>query len=159
MSRALILLAVLVALLAPPAAAGAKPSGGCASGGVTLAATAQVRVYSTGRGKLDRVAACGMRTGTTTELGDYGTCARAGQIDRKIAIAGKGFAVSGFACPRSAIIAWVAVYDADTGKSVKHDAVTGSPTGGDVDEQVTSLVLARDGAVAWIAQLNRGNTL
>lgn len=84
---------------------------------------------------------------------------RAGQIDREIAIAGKRFAVSGFACPRLAIIAWVAVYDPDTGKSVKHDAVTGSPTGGEVDEQVTSLVLARDGAVAWIAQLNRGNTL
>jgi hypothetical protein len=155
----LIVIAGLTVLMTPPAVASANAGPRCASGGVTLAATAQVRVSSTGRSKLDRVSVCGLRTGRTTELGDYGTCVRASQIDKRMVIAGKYLAVSGFACPESAIRAWVAVYDADSGKAVRRAAVSGAASGDDVDEQVTSLVLTPGGSVAWIAQRNRGKTV
>jgi DNA-binding beta-propeller fold protein YncE len=151
--------AALAALsLAPASATGAAPAATCASGGVTLATTAQVRVTSSGRGARDRVAVCSRRTGTTTELGDYGTCEGEGQIDRRIIVAGRRIAVSGFSCPGDAITAWILVVDADSGTTTRHPAMTGRATG-DADEQATGLVLAPSGSVAWIAQRNTGSTV
>src|SRR6478672_7364522 len=86
---------VSVALAAAPADATTRHS--CAKVGVTIAATSQVRVYSTGREEYDAVLICALRTGKRIDIGDYGQCDGVGQAGRP-AIAGRMVALALLNC-------------------------------------------------------------
>jgi hypothetical protein len=145
----------VVALTAAPAGAASRPR--CAKGGVTMAETSQVRVYSTGHDESDTVFICSLRTGKRTDVGDYGQCDSVGQAGPP-AINGRMVAMGILNCDETGYFASVAVYDAATGKNVHGvDALVGEVTG-DPDESVIGLVVATNGDAAWIAQ-NKGDTL
>jgi hypothetical protein len=154
--RSVPLLSLLgLALTAAPA--GAAPGPHCAKGGVTMAATSQVRVYSTGRDEADTVFMCSLRTGKRTDIGDYGQCDSVGQAGGP-AINGRMVAFPILNCDETGSFSSVAVYDADTGKNLFGvDALVGR-IDGDRDESLPFVVVDAKGNAAWTAQ-NNGDTL
>ncbi len=144
-----IILAAVAALAACASAvaahAGSTTSVACGpKGATTLAASRAARVYVTG----NRVYGCSRHGTTSFLLGQRATCIQAVRVD-PVVVAGKFAAYGSERCGVDTGNTAVIVRRLSDGKTLRSAAAT-SPPGAESYQSVGSLVLKRDGAVAWI---------
>jgi len=136
--------AILASLAAgaSPALAVSKPS---CSAGSTLAISKSARVFVVKTGHVRRVYGCATGSGKARYFGRVG----GESVDTSvIAVTGPRVAYVLTSCSETGCQQTVLVYDLKKRKEVSFSAAAPA----DVDQQVTDILLARDGTVAWIGE-------
>jgi hypothetical protein len=120
----------------------------CAPAGAhRLASSASAEVYSLHRA----VYGCSQATGRRTKLGQTTSCIMAGLI-APVRVSGGLTAYGVERCGVDTGSASVVVLRLADGERLKADAAITGPVGPESHQSVDSLVLRRDGSIAWIAQ-------
>lgn len=139
----------LAALTAGPAGAKAKT---CSTGGVTLAASEQSRVFSKAKADADPVYACRYKSGKKVKLGTYRNCSDFLSVSL-FRLAGPYVAFESESCGLVAGEGSVKLVDLRTGQT--KFSKTATPilsTTEEPDYGVRSLVLKPSGSLAWIGR-------
>jgi hypothetical protein len=132
-----------------PASAKAKK---CSTGGVTLAASEQSRVFSKAKSEDDPVYACRYKNGKKVKLGTYRNCSDFLSVSL-FRLAGPYFAFESESCGLVAREGSVKLVDLRTGQTKFSKTATPiSSTAGEPDYGVRSLVLKPSGSLAWIGR-------
>lgn len=153
-ARATTLVAVIAAAAviatAGPASAKTKK---CSTGGVTLAASEQSRVFSKAKSDDDPVYACRYKTGKKVKLGTFGNCSDFLSVGL-FRLAGPYVAFQSESCGLVAGEGSVKLVDLRTGQTKFSKAATPIPamTMGEPDYGVRSLVLKANGSLAWVGR-------
>jgi hypothetical protein len=138
-------MAALAACASAAAHAGSTTTVACGpKGATTLAASRVARVYVTG----NRVYGCSRHGTRTLLLGQRATCEGNARVD-PVAVEGEIVAYGSERCFVDTGNTAVIVRRLSDGKTLRSAAAT-SPPGVESFQSVGSLVLKRDGAVAWI---------
>lgn len=139
--------AAVAACASAAAHAGSTTTVACGpKGATTLAASRVARVYVTA----NRVYGCSRRGTRTFLLGQRATCIQAVRVD-PVVVAGTFAAYGSERCGVDTGNTEVIVRRMSDGKTLRSAAAT-SPPGVESFQSVGSLVLKRDGAVAWIGR-------
>src|SRR4051812_6625078 len=141
----LLAVAALAATAASPAAAATKA---CSTGGKTLLASADARVYSLAKAEDDPVYACYGKVGKKFKLATFRNCSDSSSFVKGV-LAGPFLAYVTSSCGLSEDRQTLVVRDLRTGKVTKTSDATDDSG---LDTRFPGLVVTAKGSVAWIGQ-------